>query len=90
MTASLWPVGDLKKMEADELSRWLAGRGLPAVSFVFVDPQVRRFVPWQEADEADRRRVLEAIAPAAGGRGARSSSWPDALVAGSPARRAAA
>ena len=77
MTASSWPIDDLKRMEAAELSRWLAGWGLPAVSFVFVDPHLRRFVPWQEADEADRRHVLEAIAETAGGRGERSSSWPD-------------
>jgi hypothetical protein len=65
MTASLWPIDDLKRMEAAELSQWLVGRGLPGVSFLFVDPQIRRFVPWQGTDEADRRRVLEAIAPAA-------------------------
>jgi hypothetical protein len=63
----MWPVDDLKRMEADELSRWLAGWGLPAVSFAFVDPREGAFVSWQEADEADRRRVLAAIAELAGG-----------------------
>lgn len=62
-----WPIDDLVRMEADELSRWLAGRGLPAVSFAFVDPREGAFVSWQEADEAERRRVLAAIAGAAGG-----------------------
>ena len=60
----MWPIDDLKRMEADELSRWLAGRGLPDVSFVFVNPPEGTFVSWQEADEADRYRVLEAIAAA--------------------------
>ena len=58
----MWPIDDLVRMEAAELSRWLAGRGLPAVSFAFVDSPARAFVPWHEAAEADRRRVLGAIA----------------------------
>lgn len=62
-----WPIDDLVRMEADELSRWLAGRGLPAVSFTFWAPPEGAFVSWQEADEAERRRVLAAIAGAAGG-----------------------
>ena len=62
----MWPVDDLKRMEADELSRWLAGWGLPAGSFAFVDPREGAFVSWQEADEADRRRVLAAIVEIAG------------------------
>ena len=59
-----WPIDDLVRGEADELSRWLAGRGLPAVSFLCVDARERAFVPWQKADEAARRRVLEAITEA--------------------------
>jgi hypothetical protein len=62
-----WPIDDLVRMEADELSRWLAGRGLPDVSFAFWDPPEGTFVSWQGVDEAERRRVIEAIAGAAGG-----------------------
>ena len=57
-----WPIDDLVAMEADELSRWLVGRGLPDVTLVFWDPHTRRFASWQEAGEADRRRALEAVA----------------------------
>ncbi len=57
-----WLIDDLVLLDEDEVSRWLAGRGLPGVRFLFWDQHGQRCVSWREAGEADRRRVLETIA----------------------------
>ena len=60
-----WPMDELVTMEADDVSRWLADRGVPGVTFLFVDPAARRLTTWSNAGEAARRRVLESLRPAA-------------------------
>jgi hypothetical protein len=60
-----WPIDDLVMMEADEVSRWLAARGLPGVTFVFLDSGRGAFRSWGAAGESNRRWVLEAIGQAA-------------------------
>ena len=57
-----WPIDDLVLLDEGGVSRWLAGRGLPGVHFLFWDQQGQRCVSWREAGEADRRQVLETIA----------------------------
>jgi hypothetical protein len=59
-----WPIDDLVTMEADQVSRWLAGRGLPGVTLLFWDPHGQGFASWREVGEADRRHVLDAIGAA--------------------------
>ena len=60
-----WPIDHLVTMDADEVSRGLAGQGLPGVTFLFWDPRKPGYVSWREAHEAERRQVLEAIARSA-------------------------
>ena len=57
-----WPIDELVILDEGGVSRWLAGRGLPGVRFLFWDQHGRRCVSWREAGEADRRQVLETIA----------------------------
>ena len=59
-----WPIDDLAKMDDDEVSRWLAGQGLPGVRFLFWDPRERVYKSWSAATEAARRDALEAIGAA--------------------------
>ena len=59
-----WPIDDLVTMEAGEVSRWLAGHGLPGVSFLFWDPHERVYKSWPAATEAARRDALDAIGAA--------------------------
>ncbi len=56
-----WLIDDLVTASADEVSQWLAELGLPGLTFVFWDPDLHRVVSWQEATEAARRHVLEAL-----------------------------
>ena len=59
-----WPIDDLVMMEADEVSAWLAGQGLPGLTFLFWDPHERRYTSWRAAGEAARRHMLETIGAA--------------------------
>jgi hypothetical protein len=60
-----WPIDELVMMEGSEFSRWLADRGLPDLTFLFLDLGTLRFTTWVDAGEAARRRVLESLSPAA-------------------------
>ena len=59
-----WPIDALVTMEADDVSAWLAGQGLPGVAFLFWDPHERRYTSWRAAGQAARRYVLETIGTA--------------------------